>query len=143
MSISDLFDTGFRGRNQDHFAAIVRVAMEDDVITDSEKKFLDRLALNLDISPEDYKSILKNYKSHPINPPISFNYRIERLYDLARMVHVDHIDREDEIKLLTKMAVGLGFSTVNVGYIVDKALRLVKEDVDLDNFIDGIRTMNH
>ena len=28
MSISDLFDSGFKKRNQDHFAAIVRVAME-------------------------------------------------------------------------------------------------------------------
>ena len=143
MSISDLFDSGFRRRNQDHFAAIVRVAMEDDVITDAEKKFLDRLAINLDISQEEYKAILKDYKSHPINPPISFNYRIERLYDLARMVHVDDIDRDDEIKLLTKIAVALGFSTVNVGYIVDKALRLVKEKVDLEGFTDGIKTMNH
>ena len=143
MSISDLFDSGFRRRNKDHFAAIVRVAMEDDVITEAEKEFLDRLAVNLDITSEDYKSVLKNYKQHPINPPISFNYRIERLYDLARMVHVDDIDRDDEIKLLTKIAVALGFSTVNVGYIVDKALRLVKEKVDLEGFIDGIKTMNH
>ncbi|MEM7380628.1 MAG: TerB family tellurite resistance protein, partial [Bacteroidota bacterium] len=34
MSILDLFDSGFRKRNQDHFAAIVRVAMSDGVITD-------------------------------------------------------------------------------------------------------------
>ncbi len=143
MSISDLFDSGFRRRNQDHFAAIVRVAMEDDVISDAEREFLDRLAVNLEISSDDYKSILKDYKSHPINPPISFNYRLERLYDLARMVYADEIDRDDEIKLLTKIAVGLGFSTVNVGYIVDKALRLVKEGADLEGFIDGIKTMNH
>lgn len=143
MSISDLFDSGFRRRNQDHFAAIVRVAMEDDVISDAEREFLDRLAINLEISSDDYKSILKDYKSHPINPPISFNYRLERLYDLARMVYADEIDRDDEIKLLTKIAVGLGFSTVNVGYIVDKALRLVKEGADLEGFIDGIKTMNH
>ncbi|MBT8253327.1 MAG: TerB family tellurite resistance protein [Flavobacteriaceae bacterium] len=143
MSISDLFDSGFRRRNQDHFAAIVRVAMEDDVITENEKAFLDRLAVHLDISDPEYKKILKDYKSHPINPPISFNYRLERLYDLVRMVRADEIDKDDEIRLLTKMAVGLGFSTVNVGYIIDKAIRLVKEEVDLDGFIDGIRTMNH
>lgn len=143
MSISDIFDSGFRLRNQDHFAAIVRVAMDDGVITDAEQEFLDRLADNLEISAKEYKSILKDYKSHPINPPVSYNHRIERLYDLARMVHVDQIDRENEVRLLTKMAVGLGFSTINVNYIVDKALNLVAEDVDLDDFIDGIKTMNH
>ena len=40
------------------------------------------------------------------------------------------------------MAVGLGFSTLNVGYVVDKALALVREHIDLDDFIDGIRNMN-
>ena len=58
MSISDLFDSGFKKRNEDHFASIVRVAMEDGIITDEEKAFLDRLARNLDISDEDYKDIL-------------------------------------------------------------------------------------
>lgn len=142
MSISDLFDSGFRKRNEDHFAAIVRVAMDDGIITDSEQAFIFRLARNLDISEADYKQILKDYKSHPINPPVSFNLRIERLYDLARMVHIDEVDEENEIKLLTKMAIGLGFSTVNVGYIVDKALSLVQENVDLEEFQDGIRNMN-
>ena len=143
MSISDLFDSGFRRRNRDHFAAIVRVAMEDDVISKNEKAFLDRLARNLDITADEYKKILKDYKSYPINPPISYNYRLERLYDLARMVHADEIDKEDEMRLLTKISVGLGFSTVNVGYIIDKAMRLIREEVDLEGFIDGIRTMNH
>ena len=34
MSISDLFDSGFKKRNESHFASIVRVAMADGVITD-------------------------------------------------------------------------------------------------------------
>jgi len=142
MSISDLFDSGFRKRNNDHFAAIVRVAMDDGVITDSEQDFLNRLARNLNITEGEYNRILKDYKSHPINPPVSLTRRIERLFDLARMVHIDDVDEENEIKLLTKMAVGLGFSTVNARYVVDKALCLVKEDVDLEEFEDGIRNMH-
>jgi len=64
MSFLDLFDSGFIQRNEDHFAAIVRVAMDDGIITDDEKAFLDRLARNLDISEDKYKEILKDYKSH-------------------------------------------------------------------------------
>ena len=69
MTILDLFSSGFNTRNQDHFAAIVKVAMSDNIISDEEKHFLDRLAQNLDISKEMYARILKDYKSHPINPP--------------------------------------------------------------------------
>lgn len=142
MSISDLFDSGFKKRNEDHFAAIVRVAMDDGVISNDEKAFLDRLAHNLDIDDERYKSILKNYHAHPINPPISYDRRLERLYDLARMVHVDRIQGTGEQVLLKKIGIGLGFNPENVKYIVDKALTLVSHGVDIDTFINEMKTMN-
>ncbi|RLD29295.1 MAG: TerB family tellurite resistance protein [Bacteroidetes bacterium] len=139
MSILHLFDSGFRRRNEDHFAAIVRVAMDDGVISEEEKGFLDRLANNLDISESNYKKILKDFKSHDINPPLSYNRRLERLYDLARMVYVDHIKGEQEEILLRKIAIGLGFSHENVNYVVGKALSLVNDHVDLDTFIYEIK----
>ena len=142
MSFSDLFDSGFKKRNEDHFAAIVRVAMDDGVISDDEKAFLDRLARNLDVSEEDYKLILEDYKSHPINPPADYDKRLERLYDLVRMVHVDQIKGDQEHKLLNKIGVGLGFHAVNVKYIVDKALTLAHNGVDLDTFIQEMKNMN-
>ncbi|GAA3558818.1 TerB family tellurite resistance protein [Snuella lapsa] len=142
MSISDLFDSGFKKRNEDHFAAIVRVAMDDGVISEEERAFLDRLAHNLSISEDDYKQILKDYKSHPINPPHSYDMRLERLYDLARMVYVDHIKGDHEEVLLTKIAVGLGFTPSNVKYVIDKALTLVSEGATLDTFTEEIKNMN-
>lgn len=142
MSFSNLFNSGFKKRNESHFAAIVRVAMDDGIITDEEQAFLNRLAQNLDINEGDYKLILKNYQSHPINPPVSYDSRLERLYDLVRMVHVDTIKGDPEYSLLKKIGVGLGFHPENVKYIVDKALTLVSHDVDLDTFIDEIKHMN-
>lgn len=142
MSLTDLYDSGFRHRNGDHFAAIVRVAMSDGVITEEEKAFLDRLAQHLEISETDYKAILKNYKSHPINPPVSYHRRISRLYDLSRMVFADNNLGEKQTVLLARLAVGLGFSATNVEYIVDKALKLVAEGVDSEDFEDSIKNMN-
>lgn len=142
MSFSDLFDSGFKKRNEDHFASIVRVAMDDGIISDEERAFLDRLARNLDISEGDYKQILKDYQSHPINPPTSYDRRLERLYDLARMVYADHIKGERQVVLLKKIGIGLGFSPNNVLYVVDKALTLVNEGVDLDTFMEEIKNMN-
>lgn len=142
MSIADFFDSGFQKRNQDHFAAIVRVAMSDGVITDDEQAFLDRLARKLDISEGDYKEILKDFKTHPVNPPSSYDRRLERLYDLARMVYADHELGERQIAMLERLGVGLGFSPANINYVVDKALKLVHAGVDEDNFKDEIKNMN-
>ncbi|WP_420570826.1 TerB family tellurite resistance protein [Kordia sp.] len=142
MSISDLYSSGFRKRNQDHFAAIVRVAMSDDVISEEEKAFLDRMARNLDVSEDDYKEILKDYKSHPINPPIMYNERLERLYDLSRMVYADHELGPKQTVILERLGIGLGFSPENVAYVVHKALMLVSKGVDVDDFKDEIKNMN-
>ncbi|MBA10573.1 TerB family tellurite resistance protein [Flavobacteriaceae bacterium] len=142
MSISDLFDSGFKKRNEDHFAAIVRIAMSDEIINDSERAFLDRLARNLNISENDYTQILKDFKTHPINPPTSYDNRLERLFDLTRMVWADHIEGDDQLKMLKKLSIGLGFNPDNVNYIVDKALNLVHNNISLDDFIEQMKTMN-
>ncbi len=142
MSFSNLFESGFKKRNEDHFAAIVRVAMSDGVINEAEKAFLDRLATRLDITEAHYKRILKDYEKHPINAPHSHNTRLERLYDLARMVWADHIEGPNQSNLLEKLCIGLGFNQDNVKYIADKALTLVHSELGLDEFLDKMKKMN-
>lgn len=142
MSIADLFDSGFKKRNEDHFAAIVKVAMADGEIHPEEQEFLDRLARRLDIRDDEYKQILKDYATHPVNPPSSYDRRIERLYDLARMVWADHIEGEAQVNMLDKLCIGLGFRTENAKYVRQKALDMVHEGVDIDEFTEGIKNMN-
>ncbi|EKF55107.1 hypothetical protein I215_08757 [Galbibacter marinus] len=141
MSISDLYSPGFRERNRDHFAAIVRVALSDGEINAQEKAFLDRLADNLDISMELYSKVLENPTAYPINPPISYESRLDRLYDIARMIYVDHIEDEDEMRVMRRLAIGLGFRSEIVNDLTKKALELIHEGVDLDDFSDGIRNL--
>lgn len=142
MSISDLFDSGFKSRNQGHFSSIVRVALADAIITPEEKAFLDKLASKFDISDSEYAQILENPHMYPINPPYLHSRRLERLYDLARMVQIDHILGDKQEMLLRRFALGLGFTPGNVKYIVDKALILVEEKVDLDDFMYEMTNMN-
>lgn len=134
MSISDLFNSGFTTRNQDHFASIVSVAFSDNFISQEEKDFLERLAHNLDISKETYLQILKDYNSHPINPTISQEARIERLYDLVRMVYADHIKDTHEVTLLNKLVIGLGFQTEMASKVVNTSLKLASNKVDFETF---------
>ena len=142
MSISDLFDSEFKQRNKGHFSAIVRVAVADGKIAPEEKSFLDRLARNLDISEMEYEEILENPVKYSINPPYFRTERLERLYDLARMVHIDHYLGDKQDSLLIKLGLALGFTPENVNYIVDKALTLVDRKVDIDTFIYEIEHMN-
>lgn len=142
MSISDLFDSEFKNRNKGHFSAIVRVAIADGDLTKEEKDFLDKLAVQLEISPAEYEEILENPLKYPINPPYLHSQRLERLYDLSRMVYVDHVLGPKQKEILTKFVLALGFTPGNVSYIVDKALSLLVLNVDLDTFVYEMTNMN-
>ncbi|RAR49840.1 tellurite resistance TerB family protein [Flavobacterium lacus] len=142
MSISELFDSGFKNRNKGHFSAIVRVALSDGNITSEEKAFIDKLAKNLEISKDEYEEIMENPMKYSINPPYLYIHRLERLYDLARMVYADHVLGPKQKELLTKFALSLGFTPGNVNYIVDKALSLLEHNVDLDTFLFEMQNMN-
>ena len=142
MSFSDLFYSEFKNRNKGHFSSIVRVAVHDGEFSPEEKKFLDKLALHLEITPAEYEEILENPLKYPINPPYLYTQRLERLYDLARMVYVDHHLGEAQIKLLRKFGISLGFTPANNNYIVDKAMALIGANVDLDTFIYEMQHMN-
>ncbi|AWG24148.1 TerB family tellurite resistance protein [Flavobacterium kingsejongi] len=142
MSISDLFDSGFKNRNKGHFASIVRVAMENGHLSPEEKIFLDKLATQLEISPEEYTEILANPFRYPINPPYLHTQRLERLYDLSRMVYVEHVLGQRQKDILKKFALALGFTPGNVTYIVDKSLSLLVLNVDLDTFLFEMQHMN-
>ena len=142
MSFSDLFDNEFKTRNKGHFSAIVRVATADGDMSPEEQSFLDRLAKQLEISKEEYEEILENPMKYPINPPYLYTQRLERLYDLSRMVYADHVLGQKQKNILKKFALALGFTPGNVNYIIDKALSLLVMDVDLDTFIFEIQHMN-
>jgi hypothetical protein len=141
MSFSDLFDSEFKTRNKGHFSAIVRVALADGYSSVEEKTFLDKLAANLEISNSEYEEILENPTKYPINPPYSYNERLERLFDLGRMVYIDDELGEGQLQLLEKFGIALGFTPSNVEFIVRKALKLIEKKSDLDTFIYEMKNM--
>lgn len=142
MSFSDLFDSEFKTRNKGHFSAIVRVAIADGDLSLEEKAFIDKLAKQLEISQDEYEEILDNPMKYPINPPSLYSQRLERLYDLSRMVYTDHILGPKQKEILTKFALALGFTPGNVNFIVDKAFSLLLLHVDLDTFVYEMQHMN-
>ena len=138
MSISDIYSSGFKKRNRDHFAAIVQIAQADGTVTDEEQKFLDRMAINLEIEDEEYQKILSNSSNYNVNPPANEVRRLERLFDLTRIIYADNIADDNEKELLNRLVIGLGF-TENSNEVVTKALNFVSEGKDEDEFIAAFK----
>ena len=141
MPFSDLFNSENIQKNRGHFSALVRIAHADGNITEQEQNFLDKLAVALQISKEEYDEILENPSKHEINAPYLYVDRLEALYKLTRIVHRDHQLGDLQEHLLVKFALALGFTPGNVNYIVNKALKLVDMAVDEETFLYEMKNM--
>lgn len=141
MPFSDLFNSENIQKNRGHFSSLVRIAHADGKITAQEQDFLDKLAVALQISREEYDEIMKDPSKHQINAPYLYNDRLEALYKLARLVHRDHQLGDLQELLLVKFALALGFTPGNVNYIVNKALKLVDLEVDEETFLYEMKNM--
>jgi len=142
MAISDLYPTGLHEQNIGHFATIVRLALRDDVIDKDEYRLLTRLAKRLDITKMEFKSILKNPEIYPVNPPISYNERLERLYDLTKMMFIDKNPTIDKASIMDRIAVGLGFPVENVREVVKAAMIFFLKEPEIEDFKAVIKKVN-
>ncbi len=142
MPISDLYPTGLHQQNIGHFATIVRLSLLDNKIDREEHTLLKRLAKRLDISKMEFKAIIKNPNKYPENPPVSYEERLERLYDLTKMVFLDKNPTIDKTSIMDRIAVGLGFPVENARDIVKEAINFFVKEPDLEDFKKVIKKAN-
>lgn len=142
MLISNFNLSGEKKRIVMHFASIVRLALVDGVISESEDKMLRRLAKRFHILEEHYKEILKEPEEYAIATPQSYDVRIERLFDLTHMIYADNVVTGVEAQLLRRIGVGIGFSVDNVEKVTDEAIHLVLNNNSLTDFTKAIKEVN-
>lgn len=142
MSISDIYSSGKHKQELGHFSSIVKIAQSDGIIATEELNLLQRAARKLHINDEEYESILKNPNKYPVNPPVNYDERIERLYRLTQMIFADNSVDPAQVILLRKIAVALQFPLDNVEKVCDESLHLVMNNNDLDDYIIAIKKVN-
>jgi uncharacterized tellurite resistance protein B-like protein len=135
MDFTQLYTPGFKNRNRAHFAAIVNLALADGHISEEEKAFIDRLAIYLEIDPEIVQQVMESPEQFKADRPSDKNSRLERLYDLSKMIYADNIADDNEKKLLEKMVLGLGFEADKASQVVKTALEMVSKGIDQDDFV--------
>lgn len=142
MGISDYFMSVGLKRNISHFANMVKLAKSNNIITKNEKELLIKFAKKYDIGEKRFKAILLDPEKIPTRVHFYCEERIEKLFDLMIMVNCDHKKSIEEISVLTKIVVGLGFSLQNVDKIVERALQIDIENCDLESFKKEILKVN-
>ena len=142
MSISDLYSSGVHKREIGHFANIVKLALTNSIIAVGEQTLIDEMAKKLNITETEYRDILKKPDIYPIAPPLGYEDRIERLYNLAKMVFADSEATDSQIGLLNKITIGLGFSKDNYKAVTSEAIIQIMNASSIEEFSEAIRKVN-
>jgi hypothetical protein len=77
---------------------------------------------------------MKSPSNYPINPPTSASIRLERLYDLFKIIYVDHNIDAPELKLINRYATGLGFSEDKADEIIAKSIQIFGGKIDCEDY---------
>ena len=142
MSISDYYSTGMHEQNLSHFASIVKLALFDQKIDSKEQLLIERLAIRLDITGNEYKDILKNPSKYSIHSPVSYDERLELLYDFTKMLFLDKNPTIDKTSTMDRIAVGLGFPVEEARDVVKAAINFFLIEPDLEDFKKTIKKVH-
>ena len=135
MPILDLYNHSEQRRNLAHFAALASLAAIDGEVNPEEKAILDRFANKLNITEAEYKEVMKKENKYPIEAPFEMEKRFERLYDLFRLIYSDHDIDEEEIALVKKYAIGLGFSASMADTLIARSIAIFSGRVDFEDYL--------
>jgi uncharacterized tellurite resistance protein B-like protein len=135
MPILDLYTHSEKQQNLAHFAAMASLAAIDGEINSREKDIIDRFARKLDISKSEYKEVMKKSNKYPISPSNSLKERLERLFDLFKIIFADHDIDNEEMALIKKYAIGLGFTEEKANRIIEKSVAIFRGQIDFDDYL--------
>ena len=135
MPILDLYYHSEQKKNLAHFAAMASLAAVDGAVNPNEKAVLDRFANKLNITNEEYKEVMKKSNKYPIEPQLDAEKRLERLYDLFRMIFADHDVDDEEMALLKKYAIGIGFPLKKVDKLIEVSVAIFSGRIPFDDYV--------
>ncbi len=134
MPIVDLYKNSESRRNLAHFAAMASLAAVDGEINPEEKKILDRFAEKLGITEAEYKEVMKKENKYPIETTFEMDERLERLHDFFRIIFADNDIEGDQMGMVEKYAVGMGFPPAKASQLVEKSTKIFKGQIPFEDY---------
>ena len=139
MPIVDLYRHSAKRKSLAHFATLASLAAVDGEISPAEKRVIDRFADKLDITKAEYKEVMKKSNRYPIDPIHSQKERYERLFDLFRIIYADHNIDKEEMGLVKKYVLGLGFPTAKADQIIEKSVAIFTGRIRFEDYYTFMR----
>jgi len=116
-------------------ATLIKLSESDGKIDEREWKIIEKVADNFGFLDEAaLKYLKKNYAKYSLEPPFSLDDRIEQLYNLWQLAYADGKLDDQELRILHKVTVSLGFPLNKTEEIFEAAREAFKKGVSKEEF---------
>ncbi len=123
-------------------ATLIKLSESDGKIDDKEWKVIEKVADSFGFLDRDTLQYLKkNYKEYILETPYSLDERITQLYNLWQLAYADGKLDEQEIRLLHRVIISLGFPVKKADRIYEASMEAFKKGLSKEEFnrlISGI-----
>jgi uncharacterized membrane protein YebE (DUF533 family) len=122
MSIASYFESGETTQDKGHVKNLVLLALADGHINDEELILIHKIGRHIGLTYAQTGEIIDNPNGYPVIPPASKIERLEHMIDMVNLIQIDGIIDENEMKLISRFSVQIGFNSVSdahVGEILD------------------------
>ncbi|MBI5010564.1 MAG: hypothetical protein HZB98_13165 [Bacteroidia bacterium] len=109
-----------------HYLHLIQVARADGKIDKQELEILHKEGRRFGLTDAEIDQLIEKEKDHHYHPPYSLDDKFEDLFFISEMILADDEVSDDELRLLTRFAVEVGFD--------DRTIEILK-----DVMINGIR----
>jgi uncharacterized tellurite resistance protein B-like protein len=138
MSIAHLFESGEMKEHKGAFRNLIMMAKSDGDLSPEEENLLTKMAKKLDLSEEDVEQIRSNPDAYPIHPPHDKEDRHRRLISMIVMAVVDHEIDQEELTILNRLAIGLGYKEQQAAELTNRILHGLRIGMSEDEILDGL-----
>ena len=102
-----------------HYLHLIQVARADGKIAPQEMAILRKEGRRFGLTDAEIDDLIRKEKDHQYHPPYSLNEKFEDLYYVAEMMLADDVINDDELRLLRRFAIEVGFD--------DRAVKIMEE----------------
>ena len=134
MSIAQLYPSASSENNENLYLSLARIAQVDGKVSEQEQALLNRVATRMGWNEAEQVLLLERASTAVVAPVIDAEERLERMYALLRMGHIDGSISEAEQSLLQRYAIALGFPAQGIEQQLKHWCSLFNGQISLADF---------
>tara|TARA_R110001592_G_scaffold307299_2_gene580772 strand:- start:301776 stop:302201 length:426 start_codon:yes stop_codon:yes gene_type:complete len=138
MSIVDAFDSSEEKLNKSHIHNLIRLALADGILEESELERIRKIARSLGVTAEETNELLASPEKISFNAPSGKEERLDRFVNLVRVVIADGAITEPEEKLLRRISIGLSLSEEKLPLYINTTTSMLKDGAAKDEIVEAL-----